>query len=144
MYWVRIRPAPPRSSHIAPLVAQERTAIYLVSRVGYQTGGPVLTTPRFPETVSGEFVPNLGILVDMSESAVLGVGIEMDLPVRWLAFRASVDRTVESDLLRPHTVECGEECVGIIPGSGSEVGGLAKWIVGMDVVFQPAPRTWLL
>lgn len=84
----------------------------------------------------------LGLPVDMSESAVLGVAIEMDLPVRWLAFRASVDRTLLSDLLEPPAVDCGEKCVAIGPGPSTEVGDLGKWSFGTDVVFQPVPRAW--
>lgn len=122
--------------------AQETPTIHLVPRAGYQSGGPVLTSLRFPETISGEFVPNLGLPVDMSESAVLGVAIEMDLPVRWLAFRASVDRTLLSDLQEPPAVDCGEECVAIGPGPSTEVGDLGKWSFGTDVVFQPVPRAW--
>lgn len=127
--------------HVPPGHAQEDGGIHLIPRVGRQqvVAGFVLRAIEFPEAGAGEFVANVGAPVELSDGWLAGVGIEMDLPVRWLAFRASVDRTVGADLVQVPTGSCGDECFSIAPGPGQEVGGVTRWSLATDVVFQPVP-----
>lgn len=77
-------------------------------------------------------------------SPVVGVSLEMDLPVRWLGFRASVDRTLFSELVVDEpagTESCGANCTRFLTRE-SRVGDFAMWIAGADVVVRPFPSTW--
>lgn len=79
-------------------------------------------------------------------SAILGVGIELDLPLRWLALRMTGDRTIGSTLMVDEQVgneSCGASCQRAVTRERT-VGGFSMWILGADLLLRPFPADWSL
>jgi hypothetical protein len=79
-------------------------------------------------------------------SAVLGLGIELDLPVRWLALRMTADRTIGSELVADEQVgneSCGENCQRAVTRE-RPVADFSMWTLGADLLLRPFPTGWSL
>lgn len=79
-------------------------------------------------------------------SAVLGVGIEMDLPVGWLGLRMTGDRTLGSSLVVDEQVgneSCGASCQRAVTRERT-VSDFSMWTLGADLLLRPFPADWRL
>lgn len=77
-------------------------------------------------------------------SAVLGVGLELDLPVRWLALRMTADRTIGSSLVADEQVgneSCGQSCQRAVTRE-REVAGFSMWTLGADLLLRLSSAEW--
>lgn len=83
----------------------------------------------------------------LDHAATIGLAMDMKLPLPWLAFRVSADRTLAAELVTDElrTTSCGGEiCRGSTGERVSTGVGVRRWALAADVVLQPGDGRWLV
>jgi hypothetical protein len=119
------------------VVRAQDAAIHLTPRIGYLD--PLSSPVALLDLESGN-------RASLADAAVLGLALDMELPVPWLTFRTSIDRTIKGELQTQRVVSesCGEEMCSGVTGERISTGvGFSRWSIAADLVFQPVPREWV-